>query len=493
LYCYWICHPDGFGLSNPNNIADAAFISSIIAAMDEILVILPMFKHDCLLYFNSGIPNQFCALINNFVDAFIALKKFDNSLDIQIYLDYHINADLDIQDIQHNLTELVLNFRLKEFTNFIRRESISTQQSFENFNNESTKSFLKVVAKNNLDPNFMDDLSFRFAFLRRCMLPIPSISIDQTCQCSPTQKVDGYGHHLLKCNQITSSNGKCQQIWAHDNFLNNFIDLCRFNGVKVDKEVLLRTFLNQIGEDNNKRMDAVLKLPNTKGNGFIKIAVDGTIISGITKSQENGTSGVLIGNSIFNRCELIKQQNYVTDCNANNIKYFTFAITKDGGLSNESKLLLDKIEHHGTITLKRTQIQHNYFRKKLSIKVINDQSKIINDKINGLIEHTNKKLLSQMEEISSFLTIDNVFEFDFPLEDPSVSIYKQTAEDFENGNIIDHDDSSTVIDDFNLGNFDVINNLLHVDRIHIDHFGDDLESLDSNSENNDLCVDDDVH
>jgi hypothetical protein len=44
-----------------------------------------------------------------------------------------------------------------------------------------------------------------------------------------------------------------------------------------------------------------------------------------------------------------------------------------------------------------------------------------------------------------------------------------------------------------LGNFDVINNLLHVDRIHIDNFGDDLESLDSNSENNDLCVDDDVH
>jgi len=98
-----------------------------------------------------------------------------------------------------------------------------------------------------------------------------------------------------------------------------------------------------------------------------------------------------------------------------------------------------------------------------------------------------------MEEISSFLTIDNVFEFDFPLEDPSVSIYKQTAEDFENGNIIDHDDSSTVIDDFNLDNFDVINNLLHVDRIHIDNFGDELESLDSNSENNDLCVDDDVH
>ena len=141
----------------------------------------------------------------------------------------------------------------------------------------------------------------------------------------------------------------------------------------------------------------------------------------------------------------------------------------------------------------RFQIQHNYFRKKLSIKVINDQSKIINDKINGLIEHTNKKLLSQMEEISSFLTIDNVFEFDFPLEDPSVYIYKQTAEDFDNGNLIDHDDSSTVIDDFNLGNFDVINNLLHVDRINIYNFGDDLESLDSNSENNDLSVDDDVH
>ena len=46
----------------------------------------------------------------------------------------------------------------------------------------------------------------------------------------------------------------------------------------------------QLGDDNNKRMDAILKLPNLKGNGYIKIAIDATIISGITKSQENGTS-----------------------------------------------------------------------------------------------------------------------------------------------------------------------------------------------------------
>ena len=174
----WICHPDGFGLSNPDNIADAAFISSTIAAINEILIIISTFKHDCIHYYDTGTPNQSCALINNLVDAFIAIQTFDNSLKLQTYLDYQLNAKLNIQDIQHNLTELVLNSRLNDYKNFIAKESISTQQSFENLHNDSTKSFIKVVAKSTMDPNYMDATSFRYAFLRRCLLKLPSISID---------------------------------------------------------------------------------------------------------------------------------------------------------------------------------------------------------------------------------------------------------------------------------------------------------------------------
>jgi len=350
-----------------------------------------------------------------------------------------------------------------------------------------------------MDPNYMDEISFRYAFLRRCLLKIPSISIDQICHCSTTQKVDGFGHHLLKCNQIITNNGKCQQIWAHNNFLDNFIDICRFNGVKVDKEILLRSFLNQIGDDNNKRMDAILKLPNPKGNGYIKFAVDATIISGITKPQENGSSGILHGNCIFNLCEKIKKDNYNNDCSANNIQYFTLAITKDGGLSNESYKLLEMIEKYGSTTLKRTKIQHNYFRKKLSIKVIIDQSKIVTEKINALIEHNHKNTISQMEEISNYLTDNHTFNFDFPLENPSAVInYNKTAtEDFQLENLIDNDDNSTILDNTSIDHtYDNINTILNNNNnnIHIDNFGDDLETLSDNEydvNNNNINVDDD--
>ena len=71
------------------------------------------------------------------------------------------------------------------------------------------------------------------------------LSIDQICHCSKTQKVDGFGHHLLKCNQITTNNGKSQQNWAHNNFLNNFIDICKFNGIKVDKEIDVLDITNE--------------------------------------------------------------------------------------------------------------------------------------------------------------------------------------------------------------------------------------------------------
>ena len=248
-------------------------------------------------------------------------------------------------------------------------------------------------------------------------------------------------------------------------------------------------------------MDAILKVPNLKGNGYIQIAIDVTIISGITKSQENGTSGILHGNSIFNICENIKKDNYNNDCSANNIQYYTFAITKDGGLSNESYKLLDMIENYGSTTLKRTKIQHNYFRKKLSVKVLIDQAKIVSEKINALIERTNNNMLSQMEEISNYLTVDQNFNFDFPLENPTVINYNKTAvDDFQSENSNSNDDNSTVIDNSSIENdLNNINNILTNDnnnnnKLHIDNFGDDLESLsddDFNVNNNNNNVDDD--
>ena len=177
------------------------------------------------------------------------------------------------------------------------------------------------------------------------------------------------------------------------------------------------------------------------------------------------------------------------------------AITKNGGLSNESNNLLKLIENYGSTTLKRTEIQHKYFRKKLSIKVIIDQSKIVTDKINALIEHNHKNTLSQMEEISNYLTDNHTFNFDFPLENPSAVInYNKTATgDFQLENLIDNDDNSTILDNTSIDNtYNNINNILNNNNnnnnIHIDNFGDDLETLSDNEydvNNNNINYNDD--
>ena len=117
------------------------------------------------------------------------------------------------------------------------------------------------------------------------------------------------------------------------------------------------------------------------------------------------------------------------------------------------------------------------------------------DKINALIEHTNNNMLSQMEEISNYLTDDHIFNFDFPLENPSTVInYNKTAvDDFQMENSIDNDDNSTLIDDNS--NDDDINNINNIinnnnnNKIHIDNFTDDFDTLsdddfDTNNNNN---------
>ena len=116
------------------------------------------------------------------------------------------------------------------------------------------------------------------------------------------------------------------------------------------------------------------------------------------------------------------------------------------------------IENYGSTTINRNKIQHNYFRKKLSLKVIIDQSKIVTEKINALIEiHNNNNMLSQMEEISNYLTDDHIFNFNFPLENPStvINYNKTSVDDSQMENSIDNDDNSTLID--NTSNEDNIN------------------------------------
>ena len=91
-----------------------------------------------------------------------------------------------------------------------------------------------------------------------------------------------------------------------------------------------------------------------------------------------------------------------------------------------------------------------------------------------------------MEEISNYLTDNQTFNFDFPLENPSVVInYNKTAtDDFLSENIIDNDDNSTILD--NSSNNEIIssniNNIFNNNntKIHIDNFGDDLETLSDN-------------
>ena len=119
------------------------------------------------------------------------------------------------------------------------------------------------------------------------------------------------------------------------------------------------------------------------------------------------------------------------------------------------------------------------------------------DKINALIEHTNNNMISQMEEISNYLTVDHTFNFDFPLENPSTVInYNKTAtDDFLSKNIIDIDDNSTILDNSSINStYNNISNILNNNntKIHINNFGDDLETLSDNDfDVNNNNIDDD--
>ena len=67
-----------------------------------------------------------------------------------------------------------------------------------------------------------------------------------------------------------------------------------------------------------------------------------------------------------------------------------------------------------------------------------------------------------MEEISNYLTDNQTFNFDFPLENPSVLInYNKTAtDDFLSKNIIDIDDNSTIFDNSSINStYNNINNI----------------------------------
>ena len=178
-----------------------------------------------------------------------------------------------------------------------------------------------------------------------------------------------------------------------------------------------------------------------------------------------------------------------------------------------STKLLDRIESFGTNKLKRTNTQHKFFRKNLIVSLHNDFAKMVYEKIDALIDYKDKELIKKMEEISSYLTDDNVFEFDFPIEDPFVH-NETTAKDFNDDNhfenfiSVDHlsddvdndnDDQSTLIDNASnhLDNFNDIQSISNIcGNINIsDQFIDDLESIISDSsvidnENNNTIDDD---
>ena len=163
--------------------------------------------------------------------------------------------------------------------------------------------------------------------------------------------------------------------------------ICQYNGIKTEREVLLKSQITNNKEDQ-RRIDLILKLPNSSDMGYYKIATDISIISCISKNQERGNASILKGDDIFKQTEKIKYDKYLNDCNNNQLTFVPVIITKEGVLSNTTAQLFQKIFNYGKEILNRDTITANFFLKWFCANIIKDQTKILVDKIN-IINNSN--------------------------------------------------------------------------------------------------------
>ena len=454
-----MCHPTGLGLSDPNNIADAAFISSIVSAMNAILKILPDFKEACRCYYFSNIPSSSCELVNHFVNAVKVIRSFDDSVELDYLLNLHLQSVYDLRDLQHDLTELVLKVKLSEINRDITSQSICNQQLYESFKSPLSRSFFLVTPKSKYDPNTMDNITFRTALQQFCLLDISSIQLGSLCSCRETQVVDRQGIHLKKCPII--GNIYADNIAAHDKAVKLLQRMALFHGFKVDTEVLLKTLITT-EEDDQTRMDLVLKYANVEGNKFEpKVAIDVCIIGSCTKQQENGTQGLLYGDQIFKSAEDRKDRTYLKKCNDNNIRFITVAITREGSISTTTKLLFNMMAEYGSRLLHRNPIQILYFERLFVTSIIKDQIIILNKKINALSVIHEIKINILLKELAAFIE-DSEFHYQFPIEIENSVLFEHTTELFEFDSL---DDSATILDEVQFHDYNGINTMDSIDSL----------------------------
>ena len=441
-----MCHPTGLGLTDPNNIADAAYISSMISAMNDIIQIIPDFKAACRCYYYTGVPSTTNELPNHFVDAVNTIRSFDNSVELDDLLNLHLQSVYDIRNLQHDLTEKILKVRLDEINQHISLQPIVHQQLFESFKTPSSRSFLLVTPKNKDDPNTMDNLTFRTCLLQFCILDLPSIQLGSLCSCKEHQLVDRKGIHLKKCPII--GNSYADNIAAHDNLVKMIQRFAQFFGFKVKTEVPMKTLITT-EEDDQRRMDLVFSYANSDGSSFLKLLGDVSIISSCTKQQENGTQGLLKNEFIFKSVEKKKDGTYLHSCKENNLPFITIGFTKEGVMSNTTQQLFNMIVDYGSKTLNRNDIQANYFKKLITTSIIKNQALILNKKINALTTLQDSKLNVILKEISAFIEEEDS-SFKFPIEIYNSVPYENTTGFYFNDNL---SEDSTILDnhseDFN--------------------------------------------
>ena len=61
-------------------------------------------------------------------------------------------------------------------------------------------------------------------------------------------------------------------ITAHDHAVNIIAEMCNFNGIKTQKEVLLKSLIAaSTNVEDNRRLDLIFKFPNQSNTGFIAL------------------------------------------------------------------------------------------------------------------------------------------------------------------------------------------------------------------------------
>jgi hypothetical protein len=96
-------------------------------------------------------------------------------------LNLHLQSVYDLRDLQHELTELVLEVKLSEINRDITSQSICNQQLYESFKSPLSRSFFLVTPKSKYDPNTMDNITDNKNSSPRLFMKMHFMACDDNC------------------------------------------------------------------------------------------------------------------------------------------------------------------------------------------------------------------------------------------------------------------------------------------------------------------------